>query len=136
MQDFRQLRVWQVAHRQTLAVYRATGGFPLEERYELRRQLRSSAASIAANIPEGCGRRTPREMAYFLQIACGSASELEYHLLLAHDLGFLDSVLYQALAATTIELKRMLSGLSRRVRGGLSGNRPPPSEPRSLTADN
>jgi four helix bundle protein len=80
-----------------LSVYRISNGFPTDERYGLTSQLRRTCVSIPANIAEGCGRRGAREMSRFLQIAMGSASELEYHLLLAHDLGLLDNQLHREL---------------------------------------
>jgi four helix bundle protein len=96
MKDFRELNVWQKAHRQTLAAYAATASFPVEERFGLTSQIRRCSASIAANIAEGCGRRGNGEFHRFLQIAAGSASELEYHFLLAHDLGYLETDKFDA----------------------------------------
>ena len=97
MRDFKELKVWQRSHRLVLGVYRATGGFPREETYGLTAQLRRCAASIPANIAEGCGRSGEAELGRFMLIAMGSASELEYHLLLARDLGYLDDRDYQEL---------------------------------------
>ncbi|WP_424097186.1 four helix bundle protein [Moorena producens] len=109
MRDFRELKVWGKAHKLTLSVYRATQVFPKEELYGLTSQIRRSCASIPANIAEGCGRTGKAELARFLQIAMGSASELEYHLLLAHDLNLLKAQDYESLAADVIEIKRMLT---------------------------
>ena len=89
MRDYRDLQVWGKAHQLTLAVYKSTRGFPIEERFGLTSQPRRSSASIAANLAEGCGRRSDGEMARFVQIAMGSGAELSYHLLLARDLGLL-----------------------------------------------
>jgi four helix bundle protein len=86
VKDFHDLKVWQKAHELTLAVYRTTAGFPRQELYGLTSQLRRSCASIPANLAEGCGRNGDAELARFRSIAMGSASELEYHLLLARDL--------------------------------------------------
>ena len=79
MTDFKQLKVWRKAHQLTLDTYRMTAAFPKEELYGLTSQLRRAAASIGANLAEGCGRRSDGEMCRFLQIARGSASEIEYH---------------------------------------------------------
>ena len=87
MQDFRNLSVWRLAHELTLAAYRETSRFPSSEQFGLTSQMRRSAASIATNIAEGCGRGSDADFGRFLQIALGSASELEYQLLLAADLG-------------------------------------------------
>ena len=111
MQDFKKLVVWAKGHELTLAVYKATVRFPKEELYGLTGQIRRAAASIPANIAEGCGRSGRAELARFLHVATGSASELEYHLLLAHDLAFLGDAEYRALEGQVVEVKRMLSSL-------------------------
>jgi four helix bundle protein len=90
MRNYKDLQVWEKGHRLTLAFYRATQDFPKEERFGLTSQIRRSSASIAANLAEGCGRRSDAEMARFIQISMGSGAELSYHLLLARDLGFLE----------------------------------------------
>ena len=87
MRNYRDLQVWEKAHKLTLAIYRGTHDFPKEERFGLTSQIRRSSASIAANLAEGCGRRSDGEMARFIQISMGSGAELSYHLLLARDLG-------------------------------------------------
>ena len=88
MKDFRNLEVWDKAHQLTLNVYRITKTFPGDEKFGLTSQIRRCAASVAANIAEGCGRTGNAEFHRFLQIAMGSASELEYHLLLSRDLEY------------------------------------------------
>ncbi|MGC2110209.1 MAG: four helix bundle protein [Candidatus Korobacteraceae bacterium] len=115
MKNFRDLQVWSKSHAVTLRVYRETSRFPKEELFGLTSQMRRCSASIAANIAEGCGRRGNAEFHRFLQIATGSASELEYHLLLAKDLGYLESDSYQTLNANVEEIKKMLSSLARKV---------------------
>ena len=87
MEDFKNLKVWSKAHELTIAIYKRTRTFPVDEMYGLTSQIRRASASIGANIAEGCGRRSDPEMKRFIQIARGSASEVEYHLLLARDLG-------------------------------------------------
>jgi four helix bundle protein len=115
MRAFRDLAVWRKAHGVTLETYRSTQSFPKSELYGLTSQIRRAAASVCANIAEGCGRRGKADFARFLQISLGSASELEYHLLLAADLEFLDSVAYKPLADRVVEVKRMLTGLIRKL---------------------
>jgi four helix bundle protein len=115
MGDLRELKVWRKAHELTLAVYQATGAFPREDLYGLTSQLRRAAASIPANLSEGCGRNGDRELARFCVIALGSANELQYHLLLAHDLKLLKAAPYKELALRTVELRRMLSSLHRKL---------------------
>jgi len=97
LQSFKNLKVWEKAHSLTLDVYRSTKNFPKEEIYGLTSQMRRSSASIGANIAEGCCRNGDKDFGRFLQIAVGSAGELEYHLLLAHDLSLLNSMDYQRL---------------------------------------
>ena len=111
MQDFRNVETWKKSHRLTLDVYRATAAFPKQELYGLTSQLRRSAASVPANIAEGCGRGSDADFARFLHIAMGSASELQYHLLLARDLSYLHEDSYRQLHANVAEVKRMLAGL-------------------------
>lgn len=115
MKDFKELKVWQKAHLLTLALYRMTGIFPREELYGLTSQIRRCSASVAANIAEGCGRKGNAELHRFLQIAAGSASELDYHLLLARDLRFLNEPDYSEAAGLLLEVRRMLTSLSRKV---------------------
>jgi four helix bundle protein len=115
MKDFRSLQVWDKAHQLTLCSYRVTATFPKNELYGMTSQIRRCAASIAANIAEGCGKRGNGEFQRFLNIAAGSASELEYHFLLARDLGYLNETDYPALNAAVVEVKRMLASLARKV---------------------
>jgi four helix bundle protein len=107
--------VWQKAHRLVLTLYKSTKSFPRDELYGLTSQVRRSAASIPANIAEGCGRSGNGELCRFLYIALGSASELDYHLELAFGLEFLKSSEYQLLNESVVEVKRMLSSLIDRV---------------------
>ena len=111
VKDFRELKVWQKAHELTLVVYQLTATFPREELYGLTTQLRRSSSSIAANLAEGCGRNGDAEFARFCSFAMGSASELEYHLLLARDLKLIQPKKYEELASRATELKRMLTAL-------------------------
>jgi four helix bundle protein len=109
------LKVWEKAHQLTLEVYRATASFPREEAYGLTSQIRRASSSIGANLAEGCGRSGDTEFARFCSIARGSASELEYHLLLAKDLQFLPASLHEKLAADAVEIKRMLTALIQKL---------------------
>ena len=115
MKDFRDLQVWQKAHELVLSIYRESMTLPADERYGLTGQLRRAAISIPANIAEGCGRGGDREFARFLQIALGSSSELEYLLLLARELDLMNATTHLQLEQHTIEVKRMLTGLVRKL---------------------
>ncbi|MGO8791828.1 MAG: four helix bundle protein [Terriglobia bacterium] len=116
MQDFKNLNVWAKAHSLALVVYKATRNFPKEELFGLTSQLRRAAGSIPANISEGCGRGGDPEFGRFLQVAMGSASELEYHVLLAHDLHYLGDEIFHQLTADIVEVKRMLATLIGKVK--------------------
>ena len=109
MRNFKDLKVWHKAHQLVLAIYRHTRTFPSEERFGLTAHLCKSATSIPSNIAEGCGRHTEKDFARFLTIAAGSASETEYQLLLAHDLGYLSDHEHVDLDEQVNEVKRMLN---------------------------
>lgn len=116
MRDFRELKVWEKSHKLTLEVYKATETFPGEETHGITSQIRRSCASIPANIAEGCGRDGEAELARFSRIAAGSASELEYHLLLAKELNFLDPADHSKLTKQVTEIKRMLTSFIKKLR--------------------
>lgn len=116
MKNFRELKVWEKAHHLTLAVYKVTTIFPRDELYGLTSQLRRACTSVPANIAEGCGRGSDAEFARFLQIAIGSASELEYHLLLARNLNLLRQVEYEQLDQEITDIKRMLTSFIQKLK--------------------
>ena len=95
MRDFREIKVWEKAHLLTLEIYKATASFPTEGRYGLTRSA---------------------DLARFLQIGMGSASEVEYHILLAKDLNLLSKKIYDDLNGRVVEVKRMLASLLMKVR--------------------
>jgi four helix bundle protein len=116
VKNFRELKVWEKGHELTLAVYRATAGFSGEVRYGLTSQIRRSSVSVPANVAEGCGRSSDADLARFLQIAAGSASELEYHLLLANELDMLNSADHKRLTKEVTEVKRMLTPFIKKLK--------------------
>jgi four helix bundle protein len=116
MQDFRKLDVWKRSHELTVQVYQATSGSADRRFPGLFAQMRRAAASIPANIAEGCGHTSQSELARFLQHSAASATELEYHLLLARDLDLLPLAQYAKLDARTVQARQMIFGLMRRVR--------------------
>ncbi len=115
MKDFRQLKVWDKVHLLTLDIYKVTARFPREEVYGLTSQMRRCSASIGANIAEGCGKQENSELHRFLYIASGSASELDYHLLLARDLKYLSDDDYRQMDKNLTEARRMLTALLQKV---------------------
>lgn len=108
MRDFHKLVIWQRSHQLTLDVYKASKSFPNEELFGLTSQIRRAVSSIPTNIAEGCGRNSNKELAHFLQIALGSASEVEYELLLANNLGYINDTDYQTLVDETIAVRKMI----------------------------
>jgi four helix bundle protein len=121
--DFRRLQVWQRSQELFVAVDGLTRSFPRADRGVLAGQLRRAALSIAANIAEGCGKSAPKEMLRFLEIAAGSATEAESHLLLATDLGYIHRKQSEAMLEEITVIRRMLF----RLRGSLSSRPPSPN---------
>jgi four helix bundle protein len=115
MQDFRNLKVWEKSHGVVLSVYKATSDFPKHELFGLTSQMRRSAYSIPTNIAEGCGRGTDADFARFLQMAMGSACELEYQLLLAKDLTYFSAETSDRISQEVVDVKRMLAALINKV---------------------
>jgi four helix bundle protein len=119
MRNYRELDVWQKAHKLTLSLYQRSRSFPKEEFYGLTSQLRRCAISVGANLAEGCGRQTTPELARFVRIAMGSASELDYHLLLAHDFGYLQSGDHRELSQELTRVRKMLASLLSTLESGI-----------------
>jgi four helix bundle protein len=118
MQDFRNLSVWQRARRLTKAVYELTVDFPGSEEFGLKSQMRRATVSICSNIAEGCGRRGDREFRRFLDVAMGSACELECETILSFDLAFITEAAQEQILDAVIHIKRMLGGLLSRLGWG------------------
>ena len=123
MIDFKTLRVWEVFHEIALDIYKITRKFPLEELYGLTSQMRRAAASVPTNIAEGCGRNTDPDLAKFLTIAMGSASELEYQLLLSKDLEYIDQIEYETITEKLVAAKKMLNTFLKKVRARIPTKR-------------
>lgn len=116
MKDFRSLKVWEKAHVLTLAIYESTEQFPKQELHSLTNQIQRAAVSIPANIAEGCGKDSDAELKRYFSIAMGSSSELEYLLLLAHDLGYLQSNIYQSMQNDLVEIRKMLNAFIQKLK--------------------
>lgn len=115
MKNFKKLIVWKNAHDLVLQLYEVISSFPENEKYGLVSQIRRTAASVPTNIAEGCGRKTDAELSRFLQIAFGSASEVEYLIILSKDLNFIDEKLSSDLNSKIQEIKRMLSSFIKKL---------------------
>ena len=113
---FKDLTVWQKAHKLVLDIFQATKSFPAEEKYGLATQLRRAAVSVPTNIAEGFKRKSKKDFSHFLNIADTSLEETKYHLLLAEDLGYLPSQLSRHPQEQCDEIGRMLCGLNRSLK--------------------
>lgn len=105
MQNFKDLIVWKKAHENALLIYNLTKLFPKEELYGITSQLRRAAVSVPTNIAEGCGKFTQKDFANFLQISLGSSHEIEYLILLAFELKFINEIDYNNLVRSVNEVK-------------------------------
>ena len=108
MRDFHNLLIWKRSHQLTLDIYKVSQSFPKEELFGLTSQIRRAVSSVPTNIAEGCGRNSNKDFAHFLQIAIGSASEVEYELLLAHDLQYINKDEYERLINETVAIRKMI----------------------------
>ena len=108
MRDFHKLIIWQRSHQLALKVYSISKFFPKDELFGLTSQIRRAVSSIPTNVAEGCGRASNKDFAHFLQIAIGSAAEVEYELLLAHDLDYINNSDYQFLTEETVAVRKMI----------------------------
>ncbi|MDL2227880.1 four helix bundle protein [Bacteroidales bacterium OttesenSCG-928-K03] len=116
MKDFRTLKVWEKSHKIVIKLYGLTEKFPKTEMFGLVSQIRRASASIPTNISEGCGRGSDLDFARFLQISMGSASELEYLILLSVDLKFISKEDESLLIIEIQEIKKMLTALINKIK--------------------
>jgi len=117
VRSYRDLHVWQRAKAFAVEIYRVTEPFPRKEQYGLTDQIRRAAVSIPSNIAEGHIRRSDKVLANHLDIVLGSAAELDTQLEIALEVGYLETQIYQALAAELQEITKMLFGLLAVVTG-------------------
>jgi len=117
MRNFAKYEVWKLSHALTLDVYKLTQSFPSAETYSLKSQMQRAAYSIPSNFSEGCGRDSDKDFNRFLQICLGSAHELEYFFLLAKDLSYCSSEVYDIMHIRINEIKKKLYSLSLRLKG-------------------
>jgi len=116
MKSYRELLVWQEAYKLALAVYEITKNFPVSESYGLVSQIRRAIVSISANIAEGFNRQTKKEYLQFLYISRGSLQEIDFLLLLAKDLKYLEEIKYFEIKEKIDLVGRLLSGLIKSIK--------------------
>ena len=116
MRDFKKLQIWELGHKLTLDVYAITFKFPREEMFGLTSQLRRAVSSVPTNIAEGCGRNRNADIAHFIQIGIGSLCETEYHIILAHDLGYISKETFIDVSNRINELRMKMIKYNERVR--------------------
>lgn len=116
MRDFRKYDVWVLSHELVLEVYKITSGFPNSEKFQLTTQMQRAAYSISSNFCEGCGRDSDKDFNRFVQIALGSAHELEYFFILAKDLSLISDQNQEALLGMVNEIKKKLYNLSKKLK--------------------
>jgi four helix bundle protein len=121
IKSFRELTVWQRAHELTLMVYRLTATFPRSEVFGMVSQLRRASASVSANIAEGFGRRTTRELLRSLQIAAGEMEETRYFLLLGCDLGYVRNADFERASALCDSVGQLINALGRSLKAKAAG---------------
>jgi len=116
MKDFRDIQVWNKGHKLAIEIYKLTAGFPREEIFGLSSQIRRAAFSIPTNITEGCGRGSAKELKQFLKIVMGSASEVEYQILLSYELRYMDRKTYDNSSSDIQEIKKIISSYIVKIR--------------------
>ena len=117
MRDFRKYNVWDLSHQFVLKIYKITKQFPKSENYQLVSQMQRAAYSIPSNFSEGCGRASDKDFARFITICLGSAHELEYFILLAKDLEYVDLGTHDLLSSEINTIKRKLYSLNQKLKG-------------------
>lgn len=116
VQDFQSLEIWKKSHSLVLSIYKITeNDFPKSELFTLTTQIRRATSSIPTNIAEGCGRRTNKDFAHFIQMAIGSSSEVEYQLILAKDLKYITEETWKSLSKNITEIRKMMLSFNKKL---------------------
>jgi four helix bundle protein len=123
MQDFKNLTVWQMARQLTKSIYKMTVDFPGSEEFGLKSQMRRASVSICTNLAEGCGRRGDREFRRFVDVAMGSACELECETILSFDLAFITEAMQEQILEKLIQIKRILGSLASKLLSSIEKQR-------------
>src|SRR5690625_1891555 len=116
MRNFRNYEVWALSHELTKKIYKVTESFPDSEKYQIIRQMQRAAFSIPSNFAEGCGRESDKDFNRFVQMALGSAHELEDFIILSRYLNYLDVNRYEELNNDVNLVKMKLYALGRKLK--------------------
>ncbi len=116
IRSFTDLVVWKEAHKLVLMVYEVTKKFPKEEAFGLTSQMQRAAVSITSNITEGFSRRSPKEKLQFYSITHGSLTELQNHILIARDIGYVKNDDFLKMSEQTIIAHKLLNAFIRRTK--------------------
>jgi four helix bundle protein len=124
MADFKKLTVWQRARELAVATIKASEEMSGTAATHVRGQLIRAIMSVPANIAEGSAKRSDREFARFVRIALGSSTESENHLIIANDLQLVDDQRFSDLTAKIESVRKMLTGLEKRLTGDADKKKP------------
>lgn len=113
IKNFTDLDTWKEAHKIVLSVYKITSNFPKNEVYGLVDQMRRCVVSITSNIAEGFSRYSYKEKLQFFRMANGSLTELQNQLIIAKDVGFLETKMFKSIFEKTMIVLKMINGLIR-----------------------
>jgi len=116
MRDFKRYEVWQKSHKLTLHIFEVTKSFPSEEKFRIISQMQRASYSVPSNFAEGCGRSSDQDFNRFIQMSLGSAHELEYFVILATDLGFIEETKSSLLLEEINMVKKQLFSLSQKLK--------------------
>ena len=116
MRDFKKYDIWKLSHAFTLKIYALTKTYPKDEIYGIISQIRRASSSIPTNISEGCGRDSDAEFNRFLTIALGSASEVEYLIIISKDLNYIDENTFILLNEEINTIKRKIYSLKQKLK--------------------
>ena len=115
MRDFRKYEAWQLSHKLVLEIYLLTKDFPVEEKFGLTSQIRRSSSSIPTNFAEGSSKISEKDFTRFIDIALGSATEVDYQLELSKDLKYISEEKFLTLNNKIISIKKMLFALRQKI---------------------
>ena len=116
MHNFKELKVWNAGIALCKAIFILTKTFPADERFGLISQMNRAVVSIPSNIAEGCGRKSGKEFHQFLNVALGSAFELETQLIIAKEFGYINEETLTMNCILVTEIQKMIYGLQKSLK--------------------